>query len=204
MMVCRTAREDDVEAIVATHLKAFPGFFLTLMGPGFLRELYRGFLRHADGVLLVSVDEQERLTGFVAGTLAPDRFFAELRRRRGVYFLLRALPALLVRPALVFAKLWSALFYRGDKPALLQGGALLSSIGVLPEVVGRSVGKELLAGFEREAFARGAAFVYLTTDADGNNLVQAFYGRNGYAVESEFIQGGGRAMLRYVKHADLN
>ncbi|WP_305016831.1 hypothetical protein [Mycobacterium tuberculosis] len=42
----RPAQASDIAQIVQVHLQAFPGFFLTLMGPRFLRLLYSGFLNH--------------------------------------------------------------------------------------------------------------------------------------------------------------
>lgn len=200
-MVIRNGTASDIDAVANVHIEAFPGFFLTRLGYGFLCELYKGFLGHPDGIFLVAVDEDSKLVGFAAGTVAPDHFFSDLRRQRAAHFLLKAIPALLRNPSLVVAKLYSAVFYRGDKPASLDGGALLSSIGVSPIVVGKSVGKELLSRFEQAAFARGARFVYLTTDELGNDRVNHFYARNGYGVEARFMQGGNRPMLRYLKKA---
>lgn len=137
--------------------------------------------------------------GFAAGTSAPAVFFSELRRRRSLFFLMWALPALLRHPTVVAQKLLSAIFYRGDKPAALEAGALLSSIAVRPDVVGKSVGKKLLHDFESEAFSRGVDFIYLTTDEVDNDRVNQFYKNNGYVVESTFRQGANRTMLRYIK-----
>lgn len=200
-MIVKAATPEVLSRVVELHTLAFPGFFLTMLGCGFLRELYRGFLLHSDAIFLIAQDDQGEIVGFVAGTIAPDRFFSDLRKQRSAHFLLHAIPALLKNPSLVVAKLYSAAFYRGDKPSSLEGGALLSSIGVSPDVVGKAVGKELLSRFEQEAFLRGAPFVYLTTDEVGNDRVNHFYTRSGYAVEARFVQGGKRPMLRYLKKA---
>lgn len=200
-MLFRKGTASDIDAVANVHIQAFPGFFLTRLGYGFLCELYSGFLNHPDGIFLVVEDGQGRLLGFAAGTVSPDHFFSDLRKQRAAHFLFHAIPALLKNPSLVVAKLYSAVFYRGDKPSSLEGGALLSSIGVSPDVVGKAVGKELLSRFEQEAFLRGASFVYLTTDEVGNDRVNHFYTRNGYAVEARFVQGGKRPMLRYLKKA---
>lgn len=198
-MKFRFADERDIDAVTQVHLAAFPGFFLTSLGGKFLGEMYRGFLMHPSGIFLVA-EEAGRVMGFAAGTSAPASFFTELRRRRFLSFLFYACPALLRSPKVVLQKLIKAVFYRGDKPSGLKGGALLSSIGVHPDVLGKSVGQELLNGFEREALLRGQNFVYLTTDEVGNDRVNAFYKKNGYFVESSFSQHAGRAMLRYVKN----
>lgn len=196
-MIIRSARPSDIDAIVGVHIKAFPGFFLTMMGPGFLRELYRGFLVDSSSIILVA--EGREILGFVVGSCAPAEFFAQLRRRRGLVFLIRALPALLTYPRLVLRKLVSALVYKGDKIDDLENGALLSSIGVLPEARGHSVGKTLLAEFQNIAFSKGRSYIYLTTDALENDAVNGFYKANGFIVESDFLQSGGRRMYRYIK-----
>ena len=40
----------DVESVVNLHVRAFPGFFLSFLGPSFLREFYRSFTRDSNGV----------------------------------------------------------------------------------------------------------------------------------------------------------
>lgn len=197
-MKSRFASEHDIQSIVDVHLAAFPGFFLTSLGGRFLSEMYRGFLSHSSGILLV-IEEAGSVVGFAAGSSSPVVFFSDLRRRRSLFFLLWAAPSLLRDPKAVLRKLLSALFYRGDKPLSLNGGALLSSIAVRPEVSGHSLGARLLQDFEGEAFSRGVDFVYLTTDKVENDRVIKFYENNGYFVESQFHQGANRTMLRLVK-----
>lgn len=198
-MIYRKASAADIDSVARVHIKAFPGFFLTKLGYGFLCELYRGFLSHTSGVFLVCEAEDGQIIGFAAGTLAPEQFFYDLRKERSWHFLMSAIPALFKNPSLVFAKLYSAIFYKGDKPSELEGGALLSSIGILPELIGKSIGAKLLFNFEAEIFSHEKKFIYLTTDEANNEKVNYFYTRNGYLVESRFMQGGKRPMLRYIK-----
>lgn len=199
MIEYRQATLTDLDAIVTVHVQAFEGFFLTKLGRGFLTEMYLGFLSQTDGCLWVAVDDTQQVIGFVAGTVAPDHFFATLRRHRAFYFLWHAIPAVLRQPMLVIPKLYAALFYRGDQPAQLVGGALLSSIGVLPQYVGQAVGLGLLHQFEQVVWQKQQPFIYLTTDALNNHRVNQFYQRQGYQVESTFLQSGQRHMFRYVK-----
>ncbi len=196
-MIVRNARREDVAMVARLHIQAFPGFFLTSMGYSFLCELYQGFLSQSAGIFLVA-EEEGNLIGFATGAVAPEQFFADLRKRRALWFLWHALPALLRRPSLVLRKLYSALFYRGDKPTQLEGGALLSSIGVKPSDVGKFSGSVLLQTFEDAVWSQGALFVYLTTDQQDNERANRFYIRNGYRIESQF-RSGKRPMFRYLK-----
>ncbi len=194
----RNAVKDDLSTVIKVHALAFPGFFLTYMGYGFLKEMYSGYLTHPSGIFLVAVYDGE-LVGFVTGTTSPGLFFTELRRKRAFFFLLYALPGLLRRPFLVVKKLFSAMFYHGDKPAEIKNSALISSIGVAPNMQGKSVGKKLLERFEEQVFSNGVESIYLITDESNNDYVRKFYSRNHYDIESRFTQNTGRTMLRYIK-----
>lgn len=198
MINIRSASINDLHSVVEVHGEAFPNFFLTRMGSGFLREMYSGYLCHSSGIFLVATDRDD-IVGFVVGTTSPEKFFSDLRKKRALFFLVYSIPGLLRNPILVFKKLFSAIFYRGDKPEELIESALLSSIGVKPDYFRKSVGRSLLEGFEGEAFSKGSASVFLTTDKLNNDRVNLFYRNNGYAVESFFTQVGGRQMLRYIK-----
>jgi len=197
-MKIRCATLDDVQAVSEIHELAFPEFFLTSLGRKFLRELYASFLHHPSGVFLVA-DEAGQVEGFAVGTVSPKIFFSSIRRKRGLAFLISAIPAVLRTPRVVLRKLYMAIFYSGDRPVEFSEGALLSSIGVMPSAVGKEIGSELLECFEMEVFSRGARFVYLTTDELGNDRVNAFYHKCGYYKESRFMQDGRRPMVRYVK-----
>lgn len=194
----RPADVSDLCSVVEVHVASFPGFFLTNMGSRFLREMYLGYLSHSTGIFLVAMNGK-KVVGFVTGTTSPDIFFSELRKKRALHFLIYAIPGLLRNPVLVFKKLYSAVFYRGDEPVELSNSALLSSIGVMPNIQGKSVGKSLLNCFEKEAFSRGVEYVYLITDELNNEHVNKFYSNNDYFVESSFIQNSVRKMRRYVK-----
>lgn len=194
----RTATLNDIPALVALHKRAFPDAFLTFLGDGFLRELYRGFIVSASGICVVA-DSDARLAGCVAGTTAPAGYFRGLLLRRWIFFVLAAVGAMASRPILVTRRLAGAMRYRGEEPATLQGsGALLSSIGVDPSCAGAGVGKMLVDEFFRRAAAANAAYVYLTTDADNNEAVNGFYQRYGFKMESTFVKNGARSMHRYT------
>lgn len=199
-MLIRKANLNDVAEVATLHVHAFPNFFLTSLGISFLKELYAGFLAHPTGIFLVASDGV-RIVGFIAGTSEPVTFFAELRRRRRIAFVVKAVPAILKNPLPVCRKLLYAVRYRGETPTAgpSSGGALLSSIGIASSLRGSGLASDLIAAFENEAVSSGAEFVYLTTDANDNDRVNGFYQANGYVSVARFIQSGSREMFRYEK-----
>ncbi len=70
------ARRRHIDGIVKCHVAAFPGEFMTNLGPRFLACFYKYYIDHRDGIVLVAVDENnDEIVGLVAGGKP------ELRRR---------------------------------------------------------------------------------------------------------------------------
>jgi GNAT superfamily N-acetyltransferase len=188
---------DELSHAVSIHQRAFPGFFLTFLGPRFLNLLYRFYIQGDSEIALVA--ELEGVTiGTLLGTARPEGFYRRLATRHFVAFGCSSIQALLRRPT-VFPRLMRGLSYRGDSNSLPSGGALLSSVCVDPGFHGKSVGRRLVEEFESEMWRRGLEFVYLTTDADNNETVHSFYEGLGWSIESEFATPEGRTMRRYWK-----
>jgi GNAT superfamily N-acetyltransferase len=188
--------QTHVAAAVETHLKSFPSFFLSSLGPRFLREFYQSFLADPLGVGVVAVDADNRLLGSAVGPLDPRGYFGRLVRRRWWAFALAGAQSALRNPAAV-PRLMRALFYRGEPP-VGKTRALLSSIAVDPSVQGQGVGSGLLQSWVAEVRARGGRGCFLTTDALGNDAVNHFYQRLGWSLESAYSTPQGRKMNRYV------
>ena len=77
----RPATATDVRDMVAVHMRSFEGFFLTFLGPAFLRELYASTLADPSGIGFV-VEKDRCICGFVAGTVQPSGFYRRLLLRR--------------------------------------------------------------------------------------------------------------------------
>jgi hypothetical protein len=60
-------RREHVNATVSVHLVSFPDFFLTFLGPRFLRILYSEIIETPDHLAFVAQDEAGSLVGFVVG-----------------------------------------------------------------------------------------------------------------------------------------
>jgi ribosomal protein S18 acetylase RimI-like enzyme len=202
-ILLRAAGLDDIDEIVGAHLIAFPGFFLSRLGFGFLRQLYRVFVSDPDGVCLVAERCTDggklRIVGFVAGATAPDALFRRALISRGFVFALCASAAILRNPITVGRRLFSALWYRGEKPPSIPSAALLSSVAVVPDVRNCGIGRALMYGFCDAARARGSHCVYLTTDHDGNEAVNTFYGSLGFTVFATTTRKDGRTMSTYLR-----
>lgn len=198
-VIYRHGTPGDIGAIVRLHRAAFSGFFLTSLGPSFLRLLYRAFLDMDGGVCIVA-QNGDGVQGVVVGAADPSAFFAVLRRKRGILFALAALPGIFRNPMLVMRKCLWALSYGGEQPGALPGAGLLSSVAVAPETCGRGIGRRLVNALCEELRGRGTEYVYLITDETNNEQVNGFYRRCGFTLVDTFERFEKRRMNRWAKH----
>src|SRR5512141_836896 len=84
-----------LDNVVRLHQEAFPNSFLTLLGPGFLHELYAGFMMDPLVIAVVARLEDGTVLGSVVGPLNPNGFFSKLLRRRWWAFCLNSLKMVL-------------------------------------------------------------------------------------------------------------
>lgn len=195
----RTANVDDIPAIAAVHTEAFPGFFLTRLGTGFLRAYYHAVLRFDGGRIYVAADDA-RIVGFVAGFIDPSQFYRTIRRSPW-NFAAPLATGLVWRPWLVGSVLAriGAVVVRGRRAggqAKAASRVELSSLAVRPSVRGRGVGRRLVQAFIDSVRGTPATFVSLTTDARENDEVNAFYERFGFGLARR-RSSAGRLMNEY-------
>ena len=193
----RSMTAADVREVVRVHMSAFPGFFLTFLGPGFLRELYRGIVADPAGVAFVT-EHGGAINGFVAGTTDPSGFYSRLLKRRFLQFGIQAAIATLRRPSAA-PRLLRALGRSHEAPAATTGRAELMSLAVLPSARRGGEGGKLVESFVTRSRELGSTTVFLTTDAAGNDDVNAFYARRGFALARTFTTREGRLMNEYEK-----
>lgn len=201
------ATADDLPALVALHRAAFPGFFLTRLGAGFLSHYYT-CAREAPGGIVLVVHAGDVPVGFVCGSSQPDALMRALVRRaprialtllldgiRRPSFLLPLTGRILAR----VRDVWNGTSRRPDSAAdrRASADAELTSIAVHPHAEGRGLGRHLVAAFADAAAAHGATHVYLTTDASDNTRVQQFYESIGFAQAGLLRRGSDRAMIAY-------
>lgn len=192
----RPMQPKDVADVVAVHCGSFPGFFLTFLGPRFLRLLYSEILRSPDHVAYVALDENGSVVGFVAGVTEQSGFFGRLARRRWVAFGWAAAGAAIRRPSII-PRLARAL----KRPRETQDSAtsaLLMSIAVNPQSAGHGVGASLVRRFLETMHERNIRAVSLTTDRDNNERTNRFYQHLNFRLVREFATPEGRWMNEYM------
>lgn len=191
----RSMQPDDTAVVVSVHLASFPGFFLSFMGARFLSHFYDGILAAKEGIAFVYLNDSNQPAGFVAGTSNPRGFYSRLLKNSWFKFAVASIGPVLRRPAIVTRIARAFLHPSGNPP----GGDIagLFSIGVLPELQGSGAGKKLVESFLAEARTRGCVRVFLTTDRDDNDAVNAFYSKLGFAIERQYVTPEGRRMNEY-------
>lgn len=185
----------DLGSVVAIHKEAFEGFFLTRMGPRFLRAYYQAALDFEASISLVAYDtESDCALGFAVGFRDPQGFYALFRQRRK-----RMLPAILLAvvhdPGLVpqILRNMRRVEAQAEQPV---DAVELSSIAV--GAPGRGVGGALLEAFADKARSEGAHRLILITDAEGNDPVRGFYEARGFSLEG-FETRAARQLCRYFR-----
>lgn len=196
----RKATAADLDGVVAVHAAAFPRFFLTQLGRAFLRTYYREVLGFEGGWLFVAT-RGSRTIGFVAGFADPVRFYAGMRRRPWRWALPLAV-GLARRPWLIgscMARVVTVVT-RGRHPRPTSPDPLtceLSSLAVHPRDRHKGIGGRLVAAFVAAARATDIQGIRLTTDATGNESVNAFYTRAGFRLVDRLDADGHRPMNEY-------
>lgn len=193
-------RPGDVPELARLHRAAFPEFFLSRLGEPFLRQFYRGFVCDDTAVTVVRRANNGTPLGTVVGTTEPAGFYRRLIRRRLVPIALASARAVLRDPRTV-GRLVRGVRYRGGvgERNATPGDALLASICVSPDGQRAGSGARLLAAWEAEVARRGSSSAYLTTDAENNDGVNAFYARAGWVCDRAVITREGRRMNLYTK-----
>jgi ribosomal protein S18 acetylase RimI-like enzyme len=194
--IVRRATVDDLAGIVAIHQKAFGNFFLTRLGGEFLRRYYSLVLTYHSGIVLVGAGRSTP-GGFACGFVDPAEFYHLMWRARRT-FAAPVLSALLRHPSLITKVLDGVQRIQTPESGWPARSCELSSIAVAPEASGNGLGRALIRTFLDHAGSMDARCVYLTTDADGNDAVNAFYRDVGFQHTRRFLQRKGRWMNEYV------
>lgn len=193
--IVRTMCQADLTAVVSIHVTSFSGFFLTRMGPRFLRAYYQAVLDFEGSIALVASDEPSgELRGFAVGFRDPQGFYALFRERRR-----RLLPVIMLailRDPFLVPQVLRNTRRVADQSRHRVDAVELSSIAVRTR--GGGIGALLVETFADAARQGSAHRITLTTDADDNDAVLRFYEKHGFSLEG-FEDRGKRRLAHYVR-----
>lgn len=197
MINIKPATIADIDAIVKIHQLAFPDFFLTSLGTGFLKLYYKSVLAHTRGILLVSENEGG-IIGFCAGTMLSAGFNSSLIKANLLSYTIEGLKVLFKRPVALWhlyknmSKEDSGIGDKGEYAELL-------SIGVNPNIQRTGAGRGMLNTLEEVVKKRGGVKLSLTTDYYENEKAIGFYHSLGYEEWYDFVTYPNRRMYRMMK-----
>ena len=194
----RTANIQDVPEVVRVHLDAFPDFFLTRLGPVFLNLMYAAIVQDKFSVFVVA-ELDSKMIGFSAGAGQQKSQVKRMAFRNFLSLFSAVLPSLIRSPIKISYHLICKILSRDGHPEIPVNGILLRSIAVGKAALGTGAATKLIYEFENIARNKKYRSVFLTTDANDNDRVNRFYSKNGYSIESSFIQKPNRVMNFYKK-----
>jgi len=141
-MRIRKAEFKDARELAEIHVKFLPESFLCTLGEKFLALLYKAMIGSENGIVII-VEDDERVAGFISGTTDMRKLNAFFRRKNffKAFFLL--FPRMF-RPS-VCRKIIEDVFYSIRKPAASLPDAELLSIAVKKDYRGKGVGAKLFA-----------------------------------------------------------
>lgn len=184
-----------VSEVVDVHMKSFSGFFLTFLGRGFLKQLYKGFVEYKGSGLIVAVNDKDKIIGFLAYSDDLSGFYKYLIKKHLIPFVWYAGIGFLRKPK-IFFRLFRALSYSSEAKRE-EKYVELSSIGVIPEVEGMGIGSKLIRTLKKKVDPNKYKYIKLETDAENNEGANLFYQKNGFVLDHEYETHEGRKMNEY-------
>lgn len=184
----------ELDDVVKIHMETFSGFFLTFLGKGFLKQMYKGFLAHENSGLIVAKNGKG-IVGVLAYSEDLSSFYKYLIKTRLIPFTWYSLSAAIRKPS-VMVRLIRA-FLKPSETKRKEKYVELSSIGVSSEVKCQHVGSNMIDKLKGIFDADTFAYINLETDAVNNAGANAFYIKNGFVLSRTFETSAGRKMNEY-------
>ena len=194
----RHASVDDIKSIVRIHMDAFPSFFLTKLGDGFLKMYYTSFINSDDGVVFCA-EKDGSIVGFSATSYISKGFNSKLIKSNLFKYGMEAVKLIFTQPKSI-VRLIKNLKKESKDSSIIDDGqyAELYSIAVSPDCQGEGLGRYLLTVTEADVREHNAR-ISLTTDYYDNDNTIAFYRALGYQEFYDFVTYPNRRMWRLMK-----
>lgn len=202
MVKIRTVNKNEkdlINELVTIHINTFEGFFLTFMGRGFLRQMYKSYCEHEEsGLLVAEIDGKPQ--GFLAFSGDFSGIYKFMIKKRLLFFAFYSVGAFFRRPS-AFIHIISA-FLKPSKSKREEKYVELSSIGVNPEYKSRGIGSLLITELKNSVDFSKYEYITLETDCVNNDAALNFYQKNGFIIFRTYETLEGRKMneLRYRKN----
>lgn len=193
---------DKARIIAQIHQIAFPNFFLTQLGIGFLTTLYQGYIEDPMSGIIVVENDNNRILGFIAYSKDYSKFYSKLKRKHLFKFAVCSLGAAICHPS--FIKRLLGAFKKSDEVKRSEKYVELASIGVLKNVQGEGIGKKLIGYLISNIDFEIYEYISLETDAVNNDKVNEFYKKNGFKFQREYTTTEGRLMNEYRLRPEVN
>lgn len=194
ILVNPTLSKNELDDIVKIHMKTFSGFFLTFLGKGFLKQLYKGFIDHDKSGLIVAKIEN-RIVGILAYSEDLSGFYKYLIKTRLLPFAWYSFGAAIRKPS-AMVRLIRA-FLKPGETRREERYIELSSIGVDPKVKGQHIGSKMIDKLKDMFDSDKFLYINLETDAVNNEGINSFYIKNGFKLERSYETPEGRKMNEY-------
>ncbi|MDM8236977.1 GNAT family N-acetyltransferase [[Ruminococcus] torques] len=190
----KKTEKNIINTVVSIHIETFKGFFLTFMGKGFLKLMYRSYTEYKDSGILVAF-EGEKPVGFLAYSGDFSGLYKYMIKKRIILFAWYSFGAFLRKPK-VFIRLVSA-FLKPKEVKREEKYVELASIGIEPNMKSKGVGSKLIDVLKAQTDFTEYAYITLETDAENNESANYFYRKNGFVLKRKFETNQGRKMLEY-------
>lgn len=197
MITIREVKSNEkkiIDEIVTIHLDTFTGFFLSFMGRGFLKQMYKSYCKHDESGLLVAENNGKPI-GFLAYSSNFSGLYKFMIKTRLIQFGWYSIGAFFRRPS-AFMHIIRAFLKPGEvkrKEKYIE----LASIGVDPNVKSKGIGSILIGELKKQVDFEKYAYITLETDAVNNEGAIHFYEKNGFIRERMFKTEEGRKMYEY-------
>ena len=190
-----TASEhESIRDLSRLHTRAFPEFFLTQLGVGFLDALYKGYLSDERSGIIVAEDNG-KLVGFIAYSYDYPNFYKGLIKNHLFKFAFCSMGAAIRHPS--FIKRLLGAFKKSDSVVKDEKYVELASICVDPDMGKKGIGSQLIDYLKGMVDLNKFAYINLETDAVNNDGVNRFYRMNGFKLARSYFSSEGRKMNEY-------
>lgn len=186
--------QNKIDEVVDIHMQSFSGFFLTFLGKGFLKQLYKGFLEEKNSNLIVASDINGKILGFLAYSSNLSGFYKYLIKKHLISFGWYAMLGFFRNPK-IFFRLIRAFTY-SQEAKRTEKYIELSSIGVLPIKENSGIGSKLI-NYLKELDFKEYAYIKLETDTKNNEKANNFYINNQFKLYKNYLTPEKREMNEY-------